>query len=45
MQKGVEALLREDYSLEQVVEILSKQEKPVVSIERIYQLFGITKKP
>lgn len=44
MQKEVEVLLREDYSPEQVVGILSKQEKPVVSIERIYQHIWDNKK-
>lgn len=37
MQEKVEALLREDYSPEQVVGILCKTGEQIVSIERIYQ--------
>lgn len=37
VQKDVETFLKEDYSPEQVVGTLKKQEKPTVSIERIYQ--------
>jgi len=37
IQKGVEDLLRADYSPEQVVGFLKKQEKEKVSVERIYQ--------
>ena len=37
MQKEVEALLRQDYSPEQVVGVFKKQGKPIVSIERIYK--------
>lgn len=37
LQAVIEALLREDYSPEQVVGILKKQEKETVSAERIYQ--------
>jgi len=37
VQNSIEALLREDYSPEQVVGTLQKQGKPTVSTERIYQ--------
>lgn len=37
VQQRIEALLREDYSPEQVVGILKKQGEDTVSIERIYQ--------
>lgn len=37
VQQNVEALLKEDYSPEQVVGTLKKQNKATVSVERIYQ--------
>ena len=37
LKNVIEVLLREDYSPEQVVGILKKQEKETVSVERIYQ--------
>lgn len=37
IQQQIEHLLREDYSPEQIVGVLLKQNKEVVSIERIYQ--------
>lgn len=44
VQKDVETLLKEDYSPEQIVGTLKKQEKPTVSIERIYQHIWADKK-
>ena len=37
IQEGIEILLQEDYSPEQVVGTLKKQKKKTVSVERIYQ--------
>jgi transposase, IS30 family len=37
IQNSVETLLKEDYSPEQIVGTLKKQDKDVVSVERIYQ--------
>lgn len=44
IQQEAEALLQEDYSPEQVVGFLKKQEKETVSIERIYQHIWADKK-
>ena len=44
IQKEVEVLLREDYSPEQVVGVLKKKNKDVVSVERIYQHIWADKK-
>ena len=37
IKESVELLLRDDYSPEQVVGVLKKENKPCVSVERIYQ--------
>jgi len=44
IQENVVALLREDYSPEQVVGTLRKEEKATVSIERVYQYIWKDKK-
>jgi IS30 family transposase len=44
MQRGVEALLREDYSPEQVVGVFKKRNQVIVSTERIYQHIWADKK-
>lgn len=44
VQQDVETLLKEDYSPEQVVGTLKEQERPTVSIERIYQHIWADKK-
>lgn len=44
VQQDVETLLKEDYSPEQVVGTLKGQERPTVSIERIYQHIWADKK-
>lgn len=44
IKQEVEALLRKDYSPEQIVGILKKQNKPTVSVERIYQHIWSDKK-
>lgn len=44
VQENVEALLKEDYSPEQIVGTLEKQNKSTVSVERIYQHIWTDKK-